>query len=74
MNTILLRILSVVLLGLALNLQAQVPSMLNYQGRIAVSGVNFTGATISGNNGSLMLTDPLGTGARAFYQVRIDVP
>ena len=32
------------------------------------------GATISGNNGSLMLTDPLGTGARAFYQVRIDVP
>lgn len=32
------------------------------------------GATISGNNGSLMLTDPLGTGARAFYQVRIDLP
>ncbi len=32
------------------------------------------GVTASGNNGTLMLTDPAASGARAFYQVRIDLP
>jgi N-acetylneuraminic acid mutarotase len=44
MNTLPFRIYCVILLGLIVNLQAQVPSVLNYQGRIAVGGVNFTGA------------------------------
>lgn len=74
-------ILLVMMLAFAVTLAAQVPSMLNYQGRIAVNGVNFSGTgqfkfALINTNGSQSFWSNDGTssaGSQPTAAVSIDV-